>query len=256
MTQSPIRNGRESTFRGWIETAIADGSQIIADRLEANMQESIAKCLVFTSEASGTAETVASLLTEQGIYVTQSAQADECLCSLGMRNWRFLAIDASGKTGDFLHLLSQAHQTWPDIPALVLVKQGDTHTAVQAMKAGAFDCVEVPVDAALLRSAVDALDGQQDREPGDPLHALTRVERIVLSHILDGRTNREIADILCRSPRTVEVHRRHIMQKLNASNLIELVKRVIKAGTGERQFSGESVPSPEPRPRATQTERS
>jgi DNA-binding NarL/FixJ family response regulator len=252
MPQSPIRNGRESTSQGWIETTVAGGSQTVADWLEANMQESIAKCLVLTSEVSETAETVASLLTEQGICVTQSAQVDECLCSLGTRNWRFLAIDASGKTGDSLPLLSQAHQTWPDIPVLVLVKQGDTHTAVRAMKAGAFDCVEVPVDAALLRSAVDALDGQQDREPSDPLHALTRVERIVLSHILDGRTNREIADALCRSPRTVEVHRRHIMHKLNASNLIELVKRVMRTGIGDGQLPDETVSDPT-RPGTIQT---
>jgi two-component system response regulator FixJ len=205
------------------------------------MQESIAKCLVFASEGRETVDTLIPLLAKQGICVTPSMQASECLGSLGACHWRFLAIDASGETHDSLHVLSQARHAWPDIPALVLVKRGDTHTAVQAMKAGAFDCIEVPIEMALLHSAIDALDGRDDRASGDPLHILTRVERIVLCHVLDGRTNREIADTLCRSPRTVEVHRRHVMQKLHAANLIDLVKRMMRANVSDGQFPDEAL---------------
>ena len=47
----------------------------------------------------------------------------------------------------------------------------------------------------------------------------------VLYHILEGKNNREIADVLHRSPRTVEVHRRHLMQKMDANNVVELLRR-------------------------------
>jgi len=207
------------------------------------MHESITKCLVFTSDDREAAERLVSLLREQGIRVARSTRADECLGSLGAHGWRFLAVDATGETKASLDVLARARQSWPDIPVLAMVNQGDTRTAVQAMKAGAFDCVEAPIDAVALRSTVDAMNDREGRQSDDPLQTLTRVERIVLSHVLEGRTNREIGDALCRSPRTVEVHRRHIMQKLSVCNLIDLVKRVMRARAGEQRFSDESSPS-------------
>lgn len=220
------------------------------------MHESIAKCLVFTSDGRETAERLVSLLREQGIRVVRSTRADECLGSLDAHGWRFLAVDATVETEVSLDVLARARQSWPDLPVLAMVNQGDTHTAVQAMKAGAFDCVETPIDAAVLRSTVDAMNDRKGRRSDDPLQTLTRVERIVLSHVLEGRTNREIGDALCRSPRTVEVHRRHIMQKLSVSNLIDLVKRVMRTGAGEQRLSDESSPDRDWRPETARTEQS
>jgi len=59
---------------------------------------------------------------------------------------------------------------------------------------------------------------------------LTRTETKVLHFILDGKSNKEIANELHRSVRTVEVHRSHIMRKLGADNLVELVKRAAAMG--------------------------
>ena len=153
------------------------------------MQERIAKCLVFTDDGRETPENLTSLLARQGLGAIRSVKAGECLDLLGVQDWRFLAIDANNDGRMALRVLSQSRQTWPDVPVLMFVRQGDIHTAVQAMKAGAFDCIEMPIDAVLLRAAINALDGYGNREAGDPLLALTRVERIVLCHVLDGRTN-------------------------------------------------------------------
>jgi DNA-binding NarL/FixJ family response regulator len=60
--------------------------------------------------------------------------------------------------------------------------------------------------------------------------SLTKTERKILYLVLDGKNNREIADVLHRSPRTVEVHRSHLMQKLDAANIIELLKRAAELG--------------------------
>jgi len=57
---------------------------------------------------------------------------------------------------------------------------------------------------------------------------LTRMELKILYHILEGRNSREIADVLRRSPRTVEVHRRHLMQKLGANNIVELLRQAVR----------------------------
>jgi len=59
---------------------------------------------------------------------------------------------------------------------------------------------------------------------------LTRTEMKVLHFILDGKSNKEIANELHRSVRTVEVHRSHIMRKLGVDNLVELVKQAAAMG--------------------------
>jgi len=102
--------------------------------------------------------------------------------------------------------------------------------AVEVMKAGAVDCIETPVKIARFLAAVAVLCNHADHNPFDPRKGLTRTERNVLQHILDGRTTRQIATLLSRSPRTVEVHRRHIMQKLGAANIADLVRQMMEAG--------------------------
>jgi DNA-binding CsgD family transcriptional regulator len=59
---------------------------------------------------------------------------------------------------------------------------------------------------------------------------LTRTEKKVLHHILDGKSNKEIANLLNRDKRTIEVHRSHIMRKFNADNFVDLIKRAATMG--------------------------
>ena len=162
--------------------------------------------------------------------MTRSAELRECLDLLGGRRWRFLILNASDNAPGSLDVLSRAHQSCPDVPVLVLVRRGDVQTAVRAMKTGAADCVETSVECDRLLAAVAGLCGREDRSSHDLWLHLTRGERIVLWHILAGRTNRQIGEALCRSARTVEVHRHHIMKKLGATTLVELVKRALRVG--------------------------
>ncbi|HNS21188.1 MAG TPA: LuxR C-terminal-related transcriptional regulator, partial [Sedimentisphaerales bacterium] len=123
-----------------------------------------------------------------------------------------------------LDLLADVARACPEVPALVLVRRGDVATTVRAIRSGAADCIEMPVTAARLLLAIDSLDTQTvHRRAG--LHAnLTRTERVVLHHVLNGLTSQQIGKMLCRSPRTIHVHRRNIMAKLGAASIIELVK--------------------------------
>ncbi len=192
------------------------------------MSESRAKCLVYA--CAETAGTLAVLLQERGIGMTRPADAGQCLNLLAARSWRFLVVDASGEGGLWLRLVPQARGVCPTVPVLVLVPEGDTETAVRAIKVGAADCIESPVTMARLRPALDSLEGQAGGEFYDLWVRLTPVQRTILWHVLSSRTNREIADLLKRSRRTVEVHRRRIMEKLGAANLVELVKQAMRAG--------------------------
>jgi two-component system response regulator FixJ len=156
-------------------------------------------------------------------------EQDECFDLLARHPWGCLVLAADGATRDVLDVLTRCRRTYPEVPPLVLVKHGDIDTTVQMMKAGAADCMETPVETGRLLAAVTTLCRRAGGESRSYRAHLTRMERTVLGHILEGHTNREIAQLLCRSPRTIEVHRRHIMRKLGATNLVDLVKQMMRS---------------------------
>lgn len=188
------------------------------------MNENVVKCLLFWRDGQPTPSGPAL----RGVRVTRVAAARACADSLASHHWDCLVLDAVARSDDALDLLRQSRRTYPDVPVLVLVAHGDTRTAVEAMKAGAAHCLETPLDADRLLSVVRALCRHASRESLQGWARLTPIERTVLWHLLEGRTNQQIADLLCRSHRTIEVHRRHIMAKLHATNVVELVKRSIQ----------------------------
>ncbi|MEM8878774.1 MAG: LuxR C-terminal-related transcriptional regulator, partial [Pseudomonadota bacterium] len=113
----------------------------------------------------------------------------------------------------------------------------DIPTAVAAIKMGAFDFIEKPFDAETVVERVsDALVRRANRSPDDlvdksfPGHeTLTPREREVLAQITAGASNKEAGRTLGISPRTIEVHRARIMEKLGARNAADLV-RIVLAG--------------------------
>jgi len=187
----------------------------------------ISPCLMFAPDGVGAVEAVAPLLRQRGFGVTFSATEQACLELLGRQRWCLLILDADSDAERPLHLLVRCRTTYPDIPTLVLVRHDDISTAVRAMKAGAADCLDGPVTASRLLSTVVMLCEPAEREPPEVRPHLTKTERLVLHHVLMGRTSLEIAERLCRSPRTIDVHRSHIREKMNAHSLVDLVKRTM-----------------------------
>jgi two-component system response regulator FixJ len=123
------------------------------------------------------------------------------------------------------------------IPVIVVTGHGDVPLAVRAMKAGAVDFIEKPYDDELLLDSVRRAlaAGRELRKPRvDPAIAelvasLTPREREVLEHLIAGRPNKVIAFELGISPRTVEIHRAHLMEKMRARSLPELVRTALAA---------------------------
>ncbi len=138
-----------------------------------------------------------------------------------------------GKDG--MDLLQEVRAIFPWVPVIVMTGYASIPMSVQAVKTGAFDFIEKPVDEAKLVSLVESalLKGAELHDPlvGKPL---TRTERIVLCLILEGISNKRIAYILERSERTIEVHRSRIMRKLGVDNLVDLVKKSTAMGWTER----------------------
>ena len=133
-----------------------------------------------------------------------------------------------------LDLLHEVRATFPWIPVVMMTAYGSIPMSVQAVKTGAFDFIEKPVEEAKLLSVVESalLKGAELHDPlmGKPL---TRTERIVLCLILEGISNKRIAYILERSERTIEVHRSRVMRKLGVDNVVDLVKKSTAMGWTE-----------------------
>jgi PAS domain S-box-containing protein len=117
--------------------------------------------------------------------------------------------------------------------------RGDVGIAVQALKAGAVDWLEVPYGddamlaavASVLASAAEAAEGDQAAELARArIAALSGRGREVLEGLLAGGTNKTIARELGLSPRTVEIHRAHVMEILGARSLADLVLLATTAG--------------------------
>lgn len=121
---------------------------------------------------------------------------------------------------------------------IVVTGHGDVPLAVKAMKAGAFDFIEKPFnDEGLLdcvRRALAAAGRGKSTETAlaglDGLSQLTPREHDVLHQLIVGNPNKVIAYELGISPRTVEVHRARVMEKMRARNLSHLVRMALAAG--------------------------
>jgi two-component system, LuxR family, response regulator FixJ len=125
------------------------------------------------------------------------------------------------------------------LPVIVMTGHGDVPIAVQALKAGATDFLEKPFDDAQLLSAVKRAIAVSQRAKDEAmavadiagrLATLTPREREVLDRLVAGQPNKTIAYDLGSSPRTVEVHRARVMEKMQARSLAELVRMTIAAG--------------------------
>jgi two-component system, LuxR family, response regulator FixJ len=125
-----------------------------------------------------------------------------------------------------------------EVPVIIMTGHGDVRLAVRAMKAGASDFVEKPFrDDGILTAIADAIEKEPTRSSGPVdselvarLDALTAREREVLERLVAGDPNKVIAYRLQISPRTVEVHRARVMEKMRAKNLPELVRLAIELG--------------------------
>lgn len=125
-------------------------------------------------------------------------------------------------------------------PLIFMTGHGDVPVAVRALKAGAIDFLEKPFDdEAMLTAVHTALERGRQQSKGaaqaqaarQRMARLTPREREVLQALVAGSPNKTIAFDLGMSPRTVEVHRARVMEKMEARSLSELV-RIVLAGGG------------------------
>jgi FixJ family two-component response regulator len=185
-------------------------------------------------------DSLALLLTFRG-WRTRAYAGAEAFLAEWQADWRgCLLLDLRLGGMDGLALQQALAERGNRLPIVFLTGHGDVAQARTALKAGAVDFLEKPyTEEALLAAVTEALarDIRQHTrltrgaEIEARLARLTERERQVLDLVIDGKPNRDIAVLLDISPRTVEVFKARMMEKMQARNLPELVRLVLEGAT-------------------------
>jgi two-component system response regulator FixJ len=193
-------------------------------------------------------QSMADMLTLSGYSVRSYDSADSFLLFRQSNEMAEPAIVISdvrmpGRSGVALlrELRAQAVEGAARYPVILLSGHANIPLAVQAMHDGAVHFLEKPVDPdvllATVRAAFDQLaqERQADSAASERLKDLTPREREVLVAFVERGSNKAVANSLCMSPRTVEVHRTRIFRKSGAKSVTELVRIAIAAGLLTKQ---------------------
>jgi FixJ family two-component response regulator len=181
-------------------------------------------------------DSLSLLLGLKGYAIRSFASAEDFLsaCQPEWHGCLLLDIRMAGMNG--LELQQQLLSRRIPLPIIFITGHGDVAAARAALKAGAADFLEKPLDdrlliatitAALERSAYQRDEALVTREIMDRMARLTAREREVMEKVTLGEPNREIARQLGISPRTVEVYKARMMEKMQAHSLPELIHLVL-----------------------------
>ncbi len=160
---------------------------------------------------------------ESAVSFLDSFTADKVGC---------LVLDIRMARMSGLILQERLNEMSATIPIIFITGHGDVNMAVEALKSGAVDFIQKPYhDQNLLDSINDALEldnrnrsgSQQEKTMEKCIEKLTEREHQVMDLLSQGHTNKVIGKNLDISPRTVEVHRQHILQKFKVKSVTQLM---------------------------------
>jgi len=178
-------------------------------------------------------DSLALMLSLKGFRTASFACAEDFLAALRDDWTGCLVADLKMHGMSGLELQQELRRRGNTLPVVIITAHGDVASSRQAFKADAVDFLEKPFDDAQIVAALDqAFARLGDREAGDAerrrraatLAALTPRELEVMHLLATGLQNREVAERLDLSPRTVEVHKARILAKLGIRNVAELVR--------------------------------
>ncbi len=192
------------------------------------------------------------LVKSVGLFAAVFVSAQEFLASYDTRQPGCLILDVRMPGMGGLELQQQLNLRGAVIPVIFITGHGDIPMAVEAMQHGAFDFLQKPFrDQDLIDRMQRALE--KDRENRAALGQRTRIrerldtltprEREVLALLTSGKANKVMAADLGLSQRTVEIHRAHVMEKMAASSVAQLVRMVLdleESARPDNRTSGET----------------
>jgi FixJ family two-component response regulator len=189
--------------------------------------------------------TLSAVFTRVGYQVTCFADGAALVAAarIGTPVCIILDVHIPGKSG--LDILKQLNAQDYPVPIFMMSGQGDIAMAVDAIKNGALDFIEKPFRGSDVIMRVEAaIEARTRQEAGEDAREskrfyfpgrepLSRREQDVLGEIVNGASNKEAGRKLGISPRTIEVHRAHLMQKIGARNAADLIRIVMSEGRSQ-----------------------
>jgi len=181
-------------------------------------------------------ESVAFLLRAADFGVKDFPSARAFLASLPDASLSCVVTDVRMPDMSGIELIKRLTELKVDVPVIVITGHGDVALAVEAMKLGATDFFEKPFNDDLLLASVRAALQEQAHhtkrhaeraEIEQRLGRLSAREKDVLTGLVEGRANKQIAFDLGISPRTVEIYRANLMTKMQADSLSDLVRMAL-----------------------------
>jgi FixJ family two-component response regulator len=206
------------------------------------MSQANANEIIIVDDDPAVRDALSVVFSLEGYHVTSFGDGQSLLSAARARTPSCIILDVHmpGRSG--LDILKELNAQDYGAPIFIISGQGDIPMAVDAIKNGALDFIEKPFDADTVLTRVrEAVAAWRQRSqdgslkdvmalqfPGHDL--LTPREREVLAQITGGASNKEAGRKLGISPRTIEVHRARIMEKLGAKNAADLVRIVMSEG--------------------------
>jgi len=189
-------------------------------------------------------DSMAFLLRAENFQVQTYADAADFLAALPQIKVGCVVTDVRMPGMSGIELLQRLRELKVSLPVIVVSGHGDVPLAVEAMKTGALDFIEKPFDddvflravrLALSAQAVDSQRQAQKATINSRLESLSNREREVLEGLVAGHPNKTIAYDLGISPRTVEIYRANVMEKMQARSLSDLVRMALVGGLLDRR---------------------
>ena len=206
-------------------------------------RESDAIIAVVDDDAS-VREGLQSLIRSAGWRVETFVSAQEFLARLGARVPSCLILDLQLPGLSGLDLQQRMAEVGLEIPIVFLTGHGNIPASVQAMKAGAVEFLTKPLDEQKLLQAIqEAIERDRRirqhhaeiRELRERYESLTAREQQVMQEVVSGLLNKQIAAELNISEFTVKIHRGHVMRKMRAASLADLVRMAESLGIRSRK---------------------
>jgi two-component system response regulator TtrR len=192
------------------------------------------KIIFFVDDEPQVRKAVSQTLEEiKGCSVYSFAGPLECLEALRKQRCHLLITDVNMPDMDGVQLLKQIKSIRPQLRIILVTGYGDVPMAVEAVKAGALDFIEKPLNEKTFLPLVERVLKDCISEEDLSGKCLTKTEIKILKLIAEGLSNKEIAVKMRRSVRTIENHRYRLAHKMNADSTAELVKNAIQMGLVE-----------------------
>jgi len=178
------------------------------------------------------------LLESAGYRVALFASAEKFLSSYRAGSGACLLLDVRMPGISGLELQAELNRRGDGTPIIFLTGHGDVPMAVEAVKNGAFDFIQKPFVNSRLLALIEAVaavgepvrhERTQRQLAAARLKSLTEREREVLDRVASGRRNKQIADELGISVKTVEAHRARAMEKMGATGIAEVVRAMLSS---------------------------